>query len=147
MEKQHILALTLAQFGVSQFPPIEEAGLRDISLITLTTLDDTPEGALWDEIATEVRKKGSQFSPEKRAEMDSAFMRRLEAERHRLTSITVNDVILGWNKNKDNFAKFEDKPTRHFYMQTMNDFLDGLEFLEFPKDEIDQLRQSAIYIA
>jgi hypothetical protein len=140
MNKNEILALTLAQFGILQREPIEESVLRTISLFARSGPDDSPEGVLWEEIAKEARTKGSNISKERRAELDEGFRKRLTAERNSLSSITVGDVINGWGAQRVEHAKIEDRSVRHFYRQTMNEFLIGLEYLDFPQEEVDLIR-------
>ena len=151
MEKQKILALTLAQFGISQVPPIEENTLLLIGSFARREPDTSPEALLWNNImrqASDIRTIASAFTPEKKAELRQAFRKRVSQEIHKLRQTTVADVINGWFANAERYAKNKDWNWRRLQcVMIMKPFLEALHYLEYPSEDIQKLCESAEYVA
>jgi hypothetical protein len=113
--------------------------------------DTSPEAHLWNEtmrLASDTRTAAKAFSPEKKAELEQAFRKRASEEVHKLQKTTVANVIDGWFANAERYAKNEDWNWRRIqYVMIMKPFLEALQYLDYPSDEIQKLCESAEQVA
>lgn len=145
MDKNKILKLTLAQFGIMQNPPMENVTLRLIATFARVRPDTHPDSILWSEqmkLAINVRTVASAFTPETSGRLEAAFRRRLAEDIHNLGIITIEEVIEGWFRNAEQYKKEEDRNWRNFQvMHILVPFLEGLQYLGFPGEEINKLKE------
>ena len=151
MDKETILKLTLVQFGLMQDPPLDENILRLIQGFACREPDISPDAKLWSEtmrLASSVRTIDSAFTPERKAELEASFRRRIAEDTDRLTKTTVAEVIDGWFTKAERYSKCEDWNWRSAQKNIiMRSFLSSLRYLAFPDEDIEKLQKSADYVA